>query len=579
MRYGRRSLLAALAAVAAGALGLPAAAGAVTTCNVGTVPGDPTVTMTVTHTSGSGGVLLRVVRVAGSAVVAVLDDGAPVACAGSSSAVGNLEVIRVAAAGGSAPVVIEEPGAFAPGASGNQIGILLEQSGGTISGIVVRDTDGAAERYTVSRIVSGPIDGVYISLSEPPSLQNLAIAFLATVAAPLTLQGGAGADVMSGAGVGAPYSPYHRPLTLIGGGGSDRLTGGDAGDVIDPGPGDDVVDGGAGFDALDYSAAPAGVDVDLTRTGPQPAGPAGADTLTNVEDLIGSPGADVLRGDAVANAIDGRGGDDVIEGRGGNDLLTGGQGADIASFASATIPVTVDAALTTPQQTGGAGLDTLTEPVEGLTGGAAADVLRGTAGPDVIDGGPGPDAITALAGADLLRLRDGAPDTADCGADADRAEVDPGSIDALTACETVVAGVAPSVLPVAGGGGAGGGAGVGTRTVSARLAGALRQKLVKGAVQLRVACPALACSARAGGVATIAARGALKARRVTLTSTTARIGAGTAKTLRLVVPTGRRGLLRTALAARRTVVVRATVVVTDAAAGRRVLQRTITLKR
>jgi hypothetical protein len=48
--------------------------------------------------------------------------------------------------------------------------------------------------------------------------------------------------------------------------------------------------------------------------------------------------------------------------------------------------------------------------------------------------------------------RDGGPDTVNCGPGTDRATVDPGGIDAVTGCESVVAGVAAGLpgLPPAG---------------------------------------------------------------------------------------------------------------------------------
>ena len=62
--------------------------------------------------------------------------------------------------------------------------------------------------------------------------------------------------------------------------------------------------------------------------------------------------------------------------------------------------------------------------------------MEGSPFGDVIAGGPGPDDIAAGAGDDLLKLRDGAADSADCGAGTDTAEVDAAG-DVLAACETV----------------------------------------------------------------------------------------------------------------------------------------------
>ncbi len=54
------------------------------------------------------------------------------------------------------------------------------------------------------------------------------------------------------------------------------------------------------------------------------------------ENVVGSGGDDVLRGDAMANALEGIAGNDLFEGRGGNDSLDGGDGdGDIAVYSGA----------------------------------------------------------------------------------------------------------------------------------------------------------------------------------------------------------------------------------------------------
>ena len=55
------------------------------------------------------------------------------------------------------------------------------------------------------------------------------------------------------------------------------------------------------------------------------------------------------------------------------------------------------------------------------------------------------DTVLALEGDDTVLVRDGIPDTADCGPGNDRAAVDPGGIDVATGCESVSAGVAPGL--------------------------------------------------------------------------------------------------------------------------------------
>lgn len=87
--------------------------------------------------------------------------------------------------------------------------------------------------------------------------------------------------------------------------------------------GDDAFTAGAGNDTASYAAgSTSGITLDLQTTAPQPTGGAGTDTffdgsdpdsLPDVENVIGSPFADTLTGNSVANAFDIRdGGPDTV---------------------------------------------------------------------------------------------------------------------------------------------------------------------------------------------------------------------------------------------------------------------------
>ena len=52
----------------------------------------------------------------------------------------------------------------------------------------------------------------------------------------------------------------------------------------------------------------------------------GSDTFATVENVIGSPGSDVLTGDGQANVLQAAGGDDTLAGGGGNDDSAGRSG-------------------------------------------------------------------------------------------------------------------------------------------------------------------------------------------------------------------------------------------------------------
>ena len=60
----------------------------------------------------------------------------------------------------------------------------------------------------------------------------------------------------------------------------------------------------------------------------------GEDTLTNIENIVGSAYNDTLTGDAGDNVIDGRDGSDRLEGGRGDDILTGGLGSDLFILAT-----------------------------------------------------------------------------------------------------------------------------------------------------------------------------------------------------------------------------------------------------
>ncbi len=175
------------------------------------------------------------------------------------------------------------------------------------------------------------------------------------------LYGAAGDDRISG-GSGDDY--------FYGSDGNDRISG-DAGDdffeydYYSP-DGPDSFAGGPGSDLVSYANSFDGVRVSLDgRANDGPPGK-GDNIGRDVEDVIGTDGADVLIGSKAANEL---------TGLGGADRLVGGNGAD------------------------------------GLIGGAGRDQLVPGAGADALDGGSGND---------LLKARGGGRDDLLCGAGTDR---------------------------------------------------------------------------------------------------------------------------------------------------------------
>jgi hypothetical protein len=185
--------------------------------------------------------------------------------------------------------------------------------------------------------------------------------------------------------------------------GNDIITGGFGNDVLIGGAGADVLTGGGGVDTVDYSSSSAAVSVNLAA-GTGSGGDAQGDTLSGIENAIGSAFADRLTGTG-AGTLDGGAGNDVLNGAAilnggaGNDTLLGGAAVetlnggaddDTVSYAASSAGVTVDLGLPGPQvSSGDASGDTLSG-IENLRGSLFSDTLIGNDGANILhDGGTG----------------------------------------------------------------------------------------------------------------------------------------------------------------------------------------------
>ncbi len=254
---------------------------------------------------------------------------------------------------------------------------------------------------------------------------------------------------------------------LFGGGGNDTLSGGSDNDSLAGGMGSDFLDGGDGLDTASYLDSATAVAVRLWDNSAS-GGDAAGDILVNIENLTGSKlGNDVLVGNALANVLDGAGGADSMNGREGDDtyfvdnagdsisdrsgndtvnstisytlgaslenltllgtealsgtgnalsntlsgnpgnnLLNGADGIDTASYANATVGVTVNLTKTSAQNTVGAGTDTLLN-FENLSGSNFNDTLTGNDLANILTGGGGNDTLNGGSAADTLNGGDG----------------------------------------------------------------------------------------------------------------------------------------------------------------------------
>jgi Ca2+-binding RTX toxin-like protein len=109
-------------------------------------------------------------------------------------------------------------------------------------------------------------------------------------------------------------------------GDSANLVGGDGADTLTSGAGNNSLNGMGGVDTVSYADAGAGVTVNLA-TGTATGG-GGNDTLSNIENVVGSSHTDTITGTTGANELSGGAGDDTLIGGLGNDTLIGGAGSD-----------------------------------------------------------------------------------------------------------------------------------------------------------------------------------------------------------------------------------------------------------
>jgi Ca2+-binding RTX toxin-like protein len=266
--------------------------------------------------------------------------------------------------------------------------------------------------------------------------------------------GGAGTDILTnfqnltGSAFGDKLTGDSSDNTIDGGSGNDTLAGG---------AGDDTLIGGGGVDTVDYSGAAGGVTVDLNLTAAQNVGGGqGQDTLVGIRDVIGSPFADTLTGDASSNTFDiSLGGSDAVSGMGGNDVvlagaafsaadrIDGGAGSDkvildgdysagvVLNAATISNVEAIDVTaghdykltfadgnvasgqtLTVDGSTLGAS-DTLT--VDGSNETDGRFVLKGGDGNDLFTGGAGNDTLSGNGGNDVFNLAAGGNDSASGG--------------------------------------------------------------------------------------------------------------------------------------------------------------------
>jgi serralysin len=313
------------------------------------------------------------------------------------------------------------------------------------------DATGTANDHTMIWIDNDADTGVEMAIRLTGLHDLAATDFIFTTVAAGPTEGN---DTLVGTASNETINGLGGNDTISGLAGNDTLIGGLGNDTLDGGAGNDVLTGGDGTDTASYATATAGVTVNLAFTKSQKTVGSGNDTLSGIENLIGSAFNDVLTGSSTANRIDGGSGNDVVNGGGGTDVLDGGEGSDVylvtlladktaaeitdtgttgtdeLRFAATTVGTltllagdtglervvigtgTGASAATTGKValnvdatasangltiTGNAGNNT-------LTGSGFADTLDGGAGNDVLIGGLGQDTLTGGIGNDIFKF-------------------------------------------------------------------------------------------------------------------------------------------------------------------------------
>ena len=226
---------------------------------------------------------------------------------------------------------------------------------------------------------------------------------------------------------------------VLGSAHDDYLIGDSGNTIFEGGAGADRIFGGGGSDTASYAGMTAitartaggqsgvtGVVIDLSANDPagtgnnQAGNHANGDRLTDIDNLIGSQGVDVLTGNDDDNDIEGGMGADFIDGGGGSNTASyAGSGAITGRTIAADASNGVDSAvnningvyvnLNLAKQKAGnsdASGDVLAN-IENLAGSDYADLLVGDGSGNILEGGDGNDTLHGGGGDDTLIGGDG----------------------------------------------------------------------------------------------------------------------------------------------------------------------------
>jgi Ca2+-binding RTX toxin-like protein len=272
-----------------------------------------------------------------------------------------------------AAVVVTDATTFVVAIDSNDA-VSVDCSGGSVRVI----DDGTPTTYTTTcasvtllRVIA---DGVFDNTIDLSAVTAAAFPQLAVGGAqPVALNGGGGADTLTGSALGA---------VIRGGPGNDVMSGGAADDAFTwvPGDGSDTILGGAGSDVLAFVGAAAAEVFTVTADG------AGFDFTRDVGAIVMDvEGVEILE----------------VSTLGGNNSVTLNDLTGVADLSSVILAMgdTDDVVNASAQANPAVGLE-----VFASTGN---DTLIGSAGSDVLHGEEGNDSLSGLAGIDALDGGDG----------------------------------------------------------------------------------------------------------------------------------------------------------------------------
>jgi Ca2+-binding RTX toxin-like protein len=314
------------------------------------------------------------------------------------------------------------------------------------------------------------VNGVGIGTDTLVAIENVTTGAgndsMVTTAANNVLDGGAGVDSISYAGLGGPLgtpgivTSSDASGNLIVNAGTlgidtlinvENITGSGFNDILMGTATNNVLDGGAGTDTVSYANTSSDLTVTFGTASSATVTGAGTDSLLSVENVTGGAGNDTFKtiatgfkvldggagsdtadygnrtaavtmvanadGSVTANGTDtligfenfiGGSGNDTLISTAANNTLNGGLGIDTASFVTSTagIFVELDANGNSTVYTPTLGVDTLIS-IENITGGSGDDNFWGNTQANIIDGGAGNDILVGGAGADRVFGGDG----------------------------------------------------------------------------------------------------------------------------------------------------------------------------